>query len=139
MIKERRQLNRVDYESKSVIVLPDTANKYIGTTKNISPLGIAIIVPEDTPSLLGKSVIIVAETLIMYADAVREDPSENGQRVVAFTAKRFTQDVLEYLFEHISPQDTKWDVSNNYSLHNDKVSLCRQLWKERHYDEEQEG
>ena len=107
MIKERRQLNRVDYKSKSVIVLPDTADKYIGTTKNISPLGIAIIVPEDTPSLLGKSVIIVAETLIMYADAVREDPSENGQRVVAFTAKRFTQDVLEYLFEHISPQDAK--------------------------------
>lgn len=107
MIEERRKLNRVDYESKSVIVLPDTADKYIGTTKNISPLGIAIVVPKETPSLLGKSVIIVAETLIMYADAVREDEAPDGQRVVAFTAKRFTQDVLEYLFEHISPQNTK--------------------------------
>ena len=107
MIEERRQLSRVDYESKSVIVLPDSAEKYIGTTKNISPLGIAILVPKDTPSLLGQSVIIVAETLIMYADAVREEDADDGKRLVAFTAKRLTQDVLEYLFEHISPQDAK--------------------------------
>lgn len=107
MEKERRQLNRVDYESKSVIVLPDTAEKYIGITKNISPLGIAISVPEDTPSFLNQKVIIVAETLIMYADAVREEEPVNGQRIVAFTARKFTQEVLEYLFEHISPQYTK--------------------------------
>jgi hypothetical protein len=52
-------------------------------------------------------VIIVAETLIMYADAVREEDADDGKRLVAFTAKRFTQDVLEYLFEHISPKDAK--------------------------------
>ena len=103
MEKERRLINRVDYHSKSVIVLPDSAEKYVGETKNISPLGIAICVPNDTPSLLGQSVIIVAETLIMYADAVREDPIDNDQRLVAFTAKKFTQEVLEYLFEHITP------------------------------------
>jgi hypothetical protein len=102
MIKERRQLNRVDYQSKSVIVLPDSAEKFVGTTKNISPLGIAICVPKDTPSLLGQSVIIVAETLIMYADAVREDPADNDQKLIAFTARKFTQEVLQYLFEHIT-------------------------------------
>ena len=51
---------------------------------------------------MGKDVIIVAETLIMYADVIREDVEADGTKTIAFNAKRFTQDVLEYLFEHIA-------------------------------------
>ena len=100
-MEERRQINRVAYSANSVIVDRDTQEKFYGQVKNISPLGIAITVKGDTPKLIGKDVIVVAETLIMYADVIREDEMEDGSRVVAFSSKRFTNDVLQYLFEKI--------------------------------------
>ena len=103
-MEERRKINRVAYSANSVIVDRDTQEKFYGQVKNISPLGIAIEVKGDTPSLLGKDVIIVAETLIMYADVIREDEMENGSRVVAFSSKKFTNDVLNYLFERIGAE-----------------------------------
>jgi hypothetical protein len=101
-MEERRKINRIEFQANSVIVNRDTLEKVYGQVKNISPLGIAITVEGDTPSLMGKDVIIVAETLIMYADVIREDVEADGTKTIAFNAKRFTQDVLEYLFEHIA-------------------------------------
>ncbi|MBE5828819.1 MAG: PilZ domain-containing protein [Butyrivibrio sp.] len=103
-MEERRKINRVAYSANSVIVDRDTQEKFYGQVKNISPLGIAIEVKGDTPKLLGKDVIVVAETLIMYADVIREDEMEDGSRVVAFSSKKFTNDVLNYLFEHIGAE-----------------------------------
>ncbi|WP_024866617.1 PilZ domain-containing protein [Butyrivibrio sp. FCS014] len=103
-MEERRKINRVDFSANSVIVDRNTQEKYYGQVKNISPLGIAITVNGDTPSLVGKDVIVVAETLIMYADCIRED--EDGEnRTVAFCSKKFTNDVLQYLFDHIGSEE----------------------------------
>ncbi|WP_026518688.1 PilZ domain-containing protein [Butyrivibrio sp. MC2021] len=101
-MEERRKINRIEFKANSVIVDRDSLEKFYGQVKNISPLGMAITVKSDTPSLMGKDVIIVAETLIMYADVVREDNEADGTRTIAFNAKRFTEDVLQYLFEHIA-------------------------------------
>ncbi|MDC7292292.1 MULTISPECIES: PilZ domain-containing protein [unclassified Butyrivibrio] len=101
-MEERRKINRIEFKADSVIVDRDSLEKIYGQVKNISPLGMAITVKEDAPSMIGKDVIIVAETLIMYADVVREDKEEDGTRTLAFNAKRFSQDVLQYLFEHIA-------------------------------------
>lgn len=101
-MEERRKINRVEFKANSVVVDKETQEKIYGEVKNISPLGMAITVKDDTPSLLGRDVIVVAETLIMYADVVREDNEANGTKTIAFNAKRFSQDVLQYLFEHIA-------------------------------------
>ncbi len=100
-MEERRKISRVAFNANSVIVDRDTQEKYYGQVKNVSPLGIAIIVDESVPSLLGKDVIIVAETLIMYADVIREDDEGSGERTFAFSSKKFTNDVLQYLFDRI--------------------------------------
>ena len=100
-MEERRQINRVAYSANSIIVDRETLEKYYGKVKNVSPLGIAIEVKGDTPKLLGKDVIIVAETVIMYADVIREDEMPDGSRTLAFSSKKFTNDVLEYLFKQI--------------------------------------
>ncbi len=104
-MEERRQINRVDYHANSVIVDRETQEKFYGQVKNISPLGMAISVSADTPRLIGKDVIVVAETLIMYADVIREDEMEDGGRVVALSSKKFTSDVLKYLFDKIGLPD----------------------------------
>ena len=72
---------------------------------NVSPMGMAAKVLNDTPSLLGKDVIVVAETLIMYADVVHEDENADGTKTVALNARKFTNDVLKYLFEHITEEE----------------------------------
>ncbi len=104
-MEERRKINRVEFTANSVIVDRDSQEKFYGQVKNVSPLGIAITVKGDTPKLLGKDVIIVAETLIMYADAIREDEMEDGSRVIAFSSKKFTDEVLQYLFDRIGLKD----------------------------------
>lgn len=101
-MEERRQINRVDFKANSVIVDKETLEKYYGEVKNVSPLGIAITVDEKTPDIVGRDVIVVAETLIMYADVVRIDEEATGAKTVALKARKFTPDVLEYLFEHIA-------------------------------------
>lgn len=69
--------------------------------KDISPLGMGICVPEGHEGLLGKQVIVVAETLIMYAEVSREEKQEDGSTFIGVHAIKFTDDVLQYLFSHI--------------------------------------
>jgi len=101
-MEERRKINRVEFKANSVIVDKESLEKYFGEVKNVSPLGMAITVDEKTPSILGNDVIVVAETLIMYADVVREEQETNGKKTIALKARKFTPDVLQYLFEHIA-------------------------------------
>ncbi len=98
---ERRTINRVEFLANSVIVDKETLHKYYGQVKNISPLGIAITVDKRIPNMVGRDVVIVAETMIMYAEAVREDKEEGMKKSVAFKARKFTPDILQFLFESI--------------------------------------
>lgn len=100
-MEERRQINRVEYIAKSVIVVCDTEETIYVDVQNVSPLGMGIRMSADAPDILGKDIIIVAETLIMYAEVNRQEKQEDGTYVVGIQAKKFTQDVLEYLFTHI--------------------------------------
>ena len=100
-MEERREINRVDYPASSVIVVCDTGEKYYVTTKNVSPLGMGISAPADMPEIVGKDIIIVAETLIMYADVNRQVKEADGSFTIGISAKKFTPEVLEYLFNHI--------------------------------------
>lgn len=101
-MEERRKLARVNYPTKSVIVVCDTGEKYYVETENVSPLGMGIKMPADSPDIVGKDIIIVAETLIMYADVNRQVKREDGSYEVGISAKKFTPEVLEYLFTRIA-------------------------------------
>ena len=101
---ERRKLSRVGYSTKSVIVVCETGEKYFVQTENVSPLGMGIRMDADAPNILGKDIIIVAETLIMYADVTRQEKQEDGSYIVGIAAKKFTDTVLNYLFEHIGTE-----------------------------------
>ena len=105
VMQERRTINRVEFIANSVIVDKETLTKYYGQVKNVSPLGIAITVDKRIPNLVGRDVIIVAETMIMYAEAVREDKEEGTKKTLAFKSRKFTPDVLQYLFTQIGLDD----------------------------------
>ena len=104
-MKERRNISRVDYSAKGVVVVCDTGEKYMVETKNVSPLGMGIIMPADSPDIVGKDIIIVASTLIMYADVNRRVENEDGTFTVGISARQFTPEVLQYLFTHIADGD----------------------------------
>ena len=101
-MEERRNISRVDYSAKGVVVVCDSGEKYMVETKNVSPLGMGIIMPADSPDIVGKDIIIVASTLIMYADVNRQVKNEDGTFTVGISARQFTPDVLQYLFNHIA-------------------------------------
>ena len=101
VMAERREINRVAYQANSVIVVCDTQQSFQAEVENVSPLGMGVRVPADAPELLNKDIIIVAETLIMYATVNRMEKRADGTWFVGISAKKFTQDVLQYLFERI--------------------------------------
>lgn len=100
-MEERRKIDRVRYNAKSVIVVCETGEKYYVDVENVSPLGMGIKMPAGSPDLVGKDIIIVAECLIMFAQVKRMVPCEDGRIETGIQAKKFDGDVLQYLFEHI--------------------------------------
>lgn len=100
-MEERRKINRVEYAKQSVIVLCDTHETIYCETTDVSPLGMGAILPADAPDVMGHDLIIVASTVIMFAEAVRKENLEDGRVKVGISAKPFTDDVLEFLFERM--------------------------------------
>ncbi len=101
-MEERRNISRVDYKANGVVVVCETGESHFVETKNVSPLGMGLIMKPDTPELVGKDIIIVASTLIMYADVNRQVKNDDGTYTVGIHARPFTPEVLEYLFKHIA-------------------------------------
>lgn len=104
-MEERRKIDRVGYSANGVIVICDTQEKIYVKTENISPLGMAVRMEQGAPDITGKDIIIVTETLIMYADVNRQEKQEDGSFVAGISARKFTDDVLQYLFDHIALED----------------------------------
>lgn len=101
-MEERRAIGRVGYSANAVIVVCDTQEKYYVHTENVSPLGMALQVPADVPEILGKDIILVADTMIMYADVTRQERQEDGSGIIGISARKFSEDVLQYLFDNIA-------------------------------------
>lgn len=100
-MEERRQINRTEYHSKGVIVVCDTEQKIYVDVENVSPLGMGIHASADCPDILDKDIIIITETLIMYSVVNRMEKLDDGTYMIGIEARKFTNNVLEYLFEHI--------------------------------------
>lgn len=98
---ERRAIGRVAFPSKGLLVVCDTQEVLRVAVRDLGPIGVGIRMNADAPVLKGKDVIMVAETLIMYADVVRQDPLPDGSWSVGLAARRFSNDVLQYLFDGI--------------------------------------
>ncbi len=98
---ERRALGRVAFPSKGLIVVCDTQEVIPVGVRDLGPIGVGVRAEADTKLLLGKDVVMVAETLIMYADVVRQDQLPDGSWSIGLAARKFTGDVLQYLFEGI--------------------------------------
>ncbi|MCR5475126.1 MAG: hypothetical protein K6F28_08000 [Lachnospiraceae bacterium] len=64
-----------------------------------------ITMPAGSPDLVGKDIIIVASTLIMYADVNRQVENEDGTYTMGISARQFTPEVLQYLFTHIAGEE----------------------------------
>ncbi|MCR4901264.1 MAG: hypothetical protein K6A23_00280 [Butyrivibrio sp.] len=100
-MEERRKIRRVEYPTKTVLVDCINQTRYYVKTFDASPVGIGIIGDASLPDLVGKDVIIIAETMIMYAEVVRQEKQPSGEYKIGVNAKRFSDEVLEYLFDRI--------------------------------------
>lgn len=105
--KEKRKIERVEYSTRGVIVICDTQEKVDVEVENVSPLGIGVVMEPDGPDLLEKDIIIVTETLIMYAEVIWQEKREDGRSSAGIAAKKFTEDVLQYLFDNIAMRDNE--------------------------------
>ena len=102
--EERRISLRLQYRNQAVVVMCDTMDKYTVKTHNVSPFGMCLSFPADTKDILGRDMIIVTQTLIMYATVVRMVKRENEVEA-GVQARKFSPEVLEYLFESIGGEE----------------------------------
>ncbi len=100
-MEERRKTGRLQFKDKAVVVVCDTMERHEVEVLNLSPLGMGIMFNDKTPDIVGKDIIIVTETLIMYATVTRMDKAEDGRIKAGIAARKFTPEILEYLFESI--------------------------------------
>ncbi len=100
-MEERRSINRINYQAKAVVVVCDTQEKYYVQVANVSPLGMGVHMDADTPDIVKKDIIIVAQTLIMYAKVCRMSKLADGSFDVGIHAQEFSPEILQYLFDHI--------------------------------------
>ena len=100
-MEERRRIDRVKYVANSVLLVCDTQEKMMEQVQDVAPMGMAIRMEKEIADLVGKDIIVVAETMIMYATVVRVEEQEDGSFLAGVSAKKFTDEVLQYLFDHI--------------------------------------
>ncbi len=104
-MEERRRIERTRYSAMDVIIVCDTEEKFYIKVENISPLGMGISMPAGCPELEGKDVIIVAETMIMFAVVRRMLRREDGSVEVGVEAKPYTQEMLNCLYEGVIKEE----------------------------------
>ncbi len=98
---EKRNIGRVEFKAPSIVVICDTGETIYVQVENASPRGMGLWMKDDRPDIMGRDIIIVADTVIMYATVARMEKREDGTYTVGINAKKFTKEVLEYLFSHI--------------------------------------
>lgn len=103
-MEERREISRVEYKTNGVVVICDTQEKIYVDVKDISPLGMGICVPEGHEGLLGKQVIVVAETLIMYAEVSREEKQEDGSTFIGVHAIKLQMTFCSICFHTLADE-----------------------------------
>ncbi len=102
---DKRKIGRVEFKAPSVVVLCDTGETLFVQVEDASPRGMGLWMKDKRPDIKGKDIIIVADTVIMYAEVVRMVEREDGTYTVGISAKKFTPEVLDYLFKHIGNQE----------------------------------
>ena len=102
---DKRKIGRVEVKAPSVVVISDTGETLYVQVEDASPKGMGLWMKDDRPDIDGKDIIIVADTVIMYAKVARMVKRDDGTYTVGISAKKFTQEVLEYLFKHIGNPD----------------------------------
>lgn len=98
MFKEKRKVVRVNYNVNGVLVVCDTHQAIYVDVVNVSPLGIGMNVKaKDVNNLPDKEVILVADTLIMFARVTHIQKKDDEIFEVGIQAKKLTENVFNYL------------------------------------------
>ena len=98
MTDEKRKINRIKYNVNGVMVVCASHQAVYIDVINVSPLGIGMLVKEkDIKGLADKEVVIVADTLIMFAKINHIQKREDGLFEVGVEARKFTENVFNYL------------------------------------------
>lgn len=100
--KNKRKIDRTPHRVNGVIVVCDTQEQLYVDVVDISPLGVGAYAEADSPDILGKDVIIVTETMIMYADVARQEKQEGARCKIGLSARKFSEEVLQYLFDSVT-------------------------------------
>lgn len=98
---ERRALGRVPYLSDGVVVVCDTQAVFHVGVLDVGPSGVSLTLPEDAPDLTGRDLILVMDTMIMYVDVIRQERRQDGAWRAGVAARKFSREVLQYLFDSI--------------------------------------
>ena len=109
---ERRGLGRVAYPSKGIAVVCDTQQVIHVGVLDIGPSGVGLTLPADTPRLVGKDLILITDSLIMYVDVVRQEQMADTTWRAGLASKKFSRDVLQYLFDSLELK-SKYEEEHN--------------------------
>ena len=122
-MEEKRAIGRIAYETPGVIVVCDTQEKIVVKVNNVSPKGMGIVLQENVPGILNKDIIIVADTLIMYAVIMVSTAS--SCRVSGNIVSNFT--VCPLGVSRLTGYSTGIFCPLSITIHHSESNICLQL------------
>ena len=108
--EEKRKVVRTEYKVNGVLVVCASHKAIYVDVINVSPLGVGMLVKEaDIKGLPDQDVVLVADTLIMFAKITHIQKRDDGLYEVGIHAKKFTEKVFNYLIlsviDHVDELD----------------------------------
>lgn len=97
VINDKRKIGRIEFSTPSQMVVYGTGETIYVRVEDASPKGMGLSIKGQPHDLLNKDVIVIADTVIMYASIRHVTPRNDGTCFVGIAAKKFTDEVLRYI------------------------------------------
>ena len=101
VINDKRNIGRIEFNTPSIMVVYGTGEMIYVKVEDASPKGMGLTIKGNPADLLNQDVVIVADTVIMYATVRHVTPRDNGTCFVGIGAKKITVDVLRYILRNL--------------------------------------
>lgn len=98
-MEERRELPRINYKAKAILVLYETGCPLYADIINLNPLGMGLVMNETAPDILGCDVLVVSDTSLVYSTIIRQKKRPDGTYEIGTKNKKFDKKTKQYLFD----------------------------------------
>ncbi len=100
VVRDKRNIGRIEFKTPSLMVVYGTGETIYVNVEDVSPMGMGLTIKGRATDLINKDVVIVADTVVMYADVKHVTLRSDGTCLIGVCAKKLTDEILRYIIRN---------------------------------------